>query len=123
MLILREERKPFFEEGDKLVGHFIQLRDVLVGVDVTETSANRIIDEQKIGKLVPRSIVVFEIVLIFQAIGSDLHQGTILRTAAGAAIQPDDRPLSIGNMLILKVPEEEVSIRFWGDLNMSTERG
>jgi hypothetical protein len=45
-------------------------------------------------------------VLVLQAIRTDFHHGAIFGTATWSTIDPNDGSLFIGDMLILKVPEE-----------------
>lgn len=64
MLILREETEPLLEENGELVRHFIKLRYVAIGVDVAETGSDGVVDEQQVRKLMPRAVVVLEVVLV-----------------------------------------------------------
>jgi hypothetical protein len=92
--------------------------EVRVRVDIAETRANGVVHEEEIRELVPGTIVVDE-VLSIDAVGADLHESAILRTAARAAVEPDDCPLAVGDVLVLKVPEEEISIVFCVDFDVS----
>lgn len=123
MLKVREHREPLLEENYKLICHFVELGDIAVGVDVTEAGANRVVDEEEVGELVPRAVVVLEMVPILQPVRSNLHHGTVLGAAAGATIQPDDGSLTVGDVLVLKMPKEEVAIVFWSDLDVPVRSG
>jgi len=119
MLILGEQGKPLLQEYDELVGHLIQLAKVAVGVDVAETGADGIVDKHDVGKLVPRAIIVDKRVLVFQSIGTNFHQGAVLGATTRATIQPDDGSLFVRNVFVLEVPEEEVTIAFGCDFNVT----
>lgn len=92
-----------------------------VCVDVAETCADRIVDEEKIRKLVPGAIVEDQVIALY-AVRSYLHQCTILRAAAWAAVQPDYCSLTIRDMLVLEMPEEEISIVLRVDLDMPVDQ-
>lgn len=106
MLVLGEQSKPPLQKGNKVGSHLGQLVDVGVGVDITEASTDRVVDKQDVGELVPRSIVVYQSVLVLQSVGTNLHQCTILGTATGTTVQPDNGSLFVGYMFVLEVPEE-----------------
>ena len=105
-VVLREEVKPLLEEDDELVGHLLKLVNVVVGIDGAEARADGVVNEQKIGELVPGAIVVHQMVLILQAIRTDFHHGAIFGTATWSTIDPNDGSLFIGDVLILEMPEE-----------------
>lgn len=89
-----------------MVGHLVKFFDVGIGVDQTISSAHGIIDEQEIGKLAPGTVVVAEVVLVLEPIGANLHHGAIFGAASWSAVDPDDGSLLVGDVLVLKVPEE-----------------
>jgi hypothetical protein len=122
MEILGEQVEPLFEEGDELRGHLVQLGDVTIRRYVAEASADRIVDEQQVCKLIPAAFIQLQLVALSHAIRANLHQNTVLRTAAGAAIQPYDQSLAIGKVAVLEEPEEEVSVVFGGDFNVTRRR-
>lgn len=122
MFVFREQGKPFLQEDNELVRHLIQLVKIAIRVDVAEARTDWIVDEHNICEFIPGSVVVLQCVVVLQAIRADFHQGAILGTTAGAAIQPDDRPLLIRDVLVLEVPEEHVAIVFGGDLDMPNDR-
>lgn len=119
MFILGEQIVPLLQEGDELGGHVVQLAQVGVGVDIAEAGANGVVDKEDIGKLVPGAVVVHERLVVLEAEGPDLHQGAVFGAASGPAVQPDDSALLIRNVFVLEVPEEDVSIVFGGDLDVS----
>lgn len=119
MLVLGEHGEPLPEELDKLLGHLVELVQVCIGVDITETGSNGVVDEEQVRELVPGAVIVGEGVLILDSVGANLHQGTVFGTAAGAAVQPDDGALPVCDVLVLEVPEEEVSVVFGGDFNVA----
>ena len=81
-----------------------------VGVDVAEPRPHRLIDEEEVCKLMPRSVVVAQRVVIAQPVRPHLHQGSVHGAAAGAAIEPDHGTLAVRNVTILKMPEEEMAV-------------
>jgi hypothetical protein len=101
--------------------HFIQLVQVAIGVGITEPSADRLINKQQVGELIPRTLVVFQCLFVFESVGANLHQRTIHRAASGPTIQPNDGSLPIRNMLVLEVPEEEVAVARGVYFDVSTQ--
>lgn len=122
MFVFWENLVELFEKDKELIGHLVQLVDIRVCVDIAKSSANRVVDKEQIRKFVPRSVVQYQSVLVRQPVGADFHKTAILRTATGTTVQPDDSPLLIRNVLVLIVPEEGVSVVFWGDLDVSAQR-
>ena len=108
--ILRKQLKERGQEGDELGGHLVQLVEVGVGVDIAETRPDRLVDKQQVGELVPGTVIVRQGLVVLQAIRADLHQRAIHRAAPRASIQPDDGALAIGDMTVLEMPEEKVSV-------------
>lgn len=53
LFVLGEEGEPFLKERDKLVGHFIELSNVRIGVDIAEPSADGVVDKEQVRKLMP----------------------------------------------------------------------
>lgn len=119
MFVFREEGKEFLEENDELVGHFVKLVDIGVGVDVAETSSHWVVNEEQVGKLMPGAVVQDKCVLVFEPVRANFHQATILGTTSGTSVQPDNRALSICNVLVLVVPEEQVSIVLGCDFDVA----
>ena len=119
MLVLREEAKPLFQEDKEMIRHLVEFADVAVCVDVAETSSDRVINEKQVGEFVPRAVVVLQFATFPYSVGTDLHQSAIHTTASGAAIKPDDGSLSVGDVAVLVVPEEQVSVMLIVDLNVS----
>jgi hypothetical protein len=117
-----EQSKPLFEESDKLIGHIVELMEIAIGIDVAETGANRVVHEQQIRELVPGSIVQDQL-LSLHSVGSDFHQRAVLRTTARATIEPNDGPLLVGDVLVLEVPEEHVSVVLGCDPDMAARSG
>lgn len=65
VFILGEQLEPLLQESNKLVSHNVEFAYISVGVDIAEPRADRVIDEEDIGELVPCSLVVHQRVLIF----------------------------------------------------------
>jgi hypothetical protein len=110
--------EEFLEEYDDIVCHGPQFVNITVSVDVAVAHTDRVVDEKEVGIFIPTAVGVYESAVVFQSIGADLHQSAILGTTAGTSIEPDDSSLSIGNVSILEVPEEEVSIVLGRNLDM-----
>lgn len=121
-LVFGEQAVPFLEEYDELGGHLVEFMDIAVSVDVAEASADGVINEKQICELVPAAIVVLQGVGIFQAIGTYLHHGAVFGTAARSSIEPDNGALSVGDVLVLEVPEEHVSVVLGSDLDVTSCR-
>lgn len=122
MLVFGEQPEPLFQKDDKLPGHLFELVDVAVGVDVAEAGADRVVDKHDVGELVPGSVIVHERLVVLEPVGANLHEGAVLGAASGAAVEPDDGPLLVGDVLVLEVPEEEVSVLFGGDFDVAMRR-
>ena len=122
MFVFWEQREPLLQEDNKLLGHLVELADVAVCVDVAETGADGVVNKHDVGKLVPRSFVVHQRLVVLEPVGANFHEGAILRAAPRAAIEPNDGSLLVGDVLVLKVPEEEVSVVFGGDFDVATQR-
>ena len=108
--ILGKQLKESGEESDELGGHLVQLVEITVGVDIAEARPDRLIDEEQVGELVPRPVVVRQGMVVLQAIRADFHQRAVHRATARASIQPDDGALAIGDMTVLEMPEEKVPV-------------
>lgn len=121
MFIFREESKELFKKDNELIGHFIEFMDVGVGVDVAEPSSHRVVNEEQVGELVPGPIVQYQCVFVFEPVWPNFHQASIFRTTTWASVQPDNRALSVCNMLVLVVPEEQVSIVLRCDFDVARE--
>jgi hypothetical protein len=50
---------------------------------------------------------------------ANLHQCSILGRATWSSIKPDDSTLSVRNMPVLEMPEEDVAIVLGGDFNVT----
>lgn len=118
VLILWEQSIPLFQEGDKLLRHLIQLVYVGVGVDVAKAGADGVVDKQHVCKLVPSALVVGQRLIVLHSVGANFHEGAVLGAASRAAVQPDDCPLLVRNVLVLVVPKEEVAVVFGGDFDV-----
>lgn len=119
VLILWEKSVPLLQEGDELVRHDVQLADVGVGVDVAVAGADGVVDEHDVGELVPGALVVDQRLVVLDSEGANLHQGAVLGAASRPAVQPDDGPLLVRNVLVLVVPKEDVAVVFGGDFDVS----
>lgn len=116
--VMRKDLEEFLEEYDDIVCHGPQFVNITVSVDVAVAHTDRVVDEEEVGIFIPAAVGVYESVVVFQSIGADLHQSAILGTTARTSIEPNDSSLSIGDMSILEVPEEEVSIVLGGNFDM-----
>jgi hypothetical protein len=96
--------------------------DVIVRIDVAEPGANWVIDKKKVRKFVPGTVVKRQRVFVLDTIRAYLHQCTILGAAPGAAVEPDDGSLSVRDMLIFEMPEEEIAIVLRGDLDVTVSK-
>jgi len=121
LVVFRENLKEFLEELDELFCHCVQLVNVAVRVDVAEARAHGVVDEEQIGKLVPRAIVQSQRILVLDSVRANLHQGAIFGAAAGASVDPDHGPLSVRDVLVLEVPEEKVSVVLGRHFDVSAE--
>lgn len=119
MFVLGEHAKELLEEGHELLGHGIELMDVAVGVDIAEASTNGVVDEEEVGELVPGPLVGHELAVFDNSIRADLHESAVLGTAAGAAIEPNDGSLPIGDVVVLEMPEEQVAVGLWCDFDVA----
>jgi hypothetical protein len=99
--------------------HFVQLMEVAVCIRVAEASPNGLINKKQIGELIPRTLVVFQRVVVLESVWANLHQGTVHGTASRPTIQPDHCALSVCNMSVLVMPEEEVAVGLRVDLDVS----
>jgi hypothetical protein len=107
---------------DKLIGHLVKFFHVGIRVDQAKSSAHRVIDKQEVGKLAPGAIVVVEVLLVLEPIGANLHHGAIFGAASWSAVDPDDGSLLVGDVLVLKVPEEQISVALGGNFDMTAMR-
>lgn len=96
---------------------------IAVRVDITEPGSDWLIDEQQIGEFVPGTLIIGQGFIVLQAIRTDLHQRAVHGTTSGTTVQPDHSSLAVGNMAILVVPEEKISIVLWIQLNMAAREG
>ena len=119
VFVFWEDGKPFLEEDDELIRHLVQLVEITVGVDIAEAGANGVVHKHDVGELVPRTIVVFQRLVVLEPVGADFHQGAIHRAAPGTTIQPDDRPLFVRDVLVLEMPKEEVAVMCGCDFDMA----
>lgn len=85
-LILGEHVKELVQEDHKMGRHFIQLVQVAIGVGITESSADRLINKEQVGELIPRTLVVFQCLFVLESVGANLHQRAIHRAASGPTI-------------------------------------
>ena len=106
-----------------LIRHLVQIVQVCIRVHVAEPRAYRLVHEEYVGELVPRAVVVFQFPARAHAIWPNFHEGTIHGAAAGAAIEPDNGAGAVGEMTVVKEPEEEVAVCFGVDLNVSRSSG
>jgi hypothetical protein len=120
MAVIRKQSEPLLQKHNELTRHLIQLVQKAIGIDVAESRADRIIHKEQIRKFVPRAIVHREFSSFPHPIRPNLHERTILRTAARSAIEPDDEARSVRQMSVLVEPEEEVSAVFGRDFDMPT---
>ncbi len=102
-----------------MLGHLVELVEIAVGVGVAEARTDGVVDKHDVGELIPRAIVVDQRVLVLEPVGPNFHQGAILGAAPRAAVEPDDRPLPVGDVFVLEVPEEEVTVCFGGDFDVA----
>jgi hypothetical protein len=101
-----KQSKPFLQENNELVCHLLELVNVTVTVDITETCPDRVIDEQDIGKFIPGAIDQLQVSSLPHSVWSNLHQGAVFGTAARTTVQPNHRPRPVREVLIFKMPEE-----------------
>lgn len=76
-VVLGENGKELLEELNKLVGHFLELLDEAVGVDVTVSGTDGIVDKEKVGKLMPRAVVPHESFGVLDSVWPDFHQRAV----------------------------------------------
>lgn len=117
--IFWEQLEPLFEESNELGGHLIQLVEVTIRINVTESGSDWLIDEEHIGEFIPRSFVVLQRIIVLESIRSHLHQCAVHGAASRSTVQPDDSPLAVGDMTILKMPEKEIAVVFRVHLYMT----
>lgn len=91
---------------------------IAVGVRIAESRTDRLVDEEQIGKLVPRAIVHLQRLIVLEAVWPNFHQRAVHRTAPGSTIQPEHGPLFIRNVTVLIMPEEQVTVRVRVDLDV-----
>lgn len=96
--------------------------DIAIRVHIAEPRTNRLIDEQQVGELVPRALIVFQCMIILQPIGSHLHQRAIHRATTRTAVQPNNGPLSIRDMTVLIMPKEQITIVLGVHLDVSNQK-
>lgn len=119
MRVLWENGEPFLQKGCHLHGHLIQVVEIRIGVHIAEAGSNRVIDEQKVRKLIPASIVHAQSPILLHPIRSNLHHCAIHATATRPSVEPNHGPLAVGNVSILVKPEEHVTVMFGRNLNMA----
>ena len=119
LLVLGENSKILFQKRHKLIRHLSQFRHVAIRADEAVSRPDRVVDEEEVRKLAPRALVVGERQVVVDAVRADLHQGAVLGTAAGPAVEPDDGSLFVGDVLVLEVPEEEVAVGLGCDFDVS----
>ena len=123
LFVLGEDGEPFLEESDELLGHFVELGNIRIGINIAEPGTDGVVNKEQVRKLMPRSIVHCQSLVVFQAVWPDLHQAAILGATPWASIKPDDCPLSISDVLVLVVPEEKVSVMLRRDFDVSIQGG
>jgi hypothetical protein len=62
-------------------------------------------------------------VIVLEPVRPNLHHRPILRAASWAAVQPYNSPLAVRNMLVLEMPEEQVSVVFGCDFDVAIAQG
>lgn len=120
MSIFGKDLEELLQKTEHLRRHGVKLMDVGVGVDVAETRADWIVDEQHVGELVPTAVVEQQVPILVHTVGTDFHHCAIHATAPGSSVQPDDRPPPVCNVAILIKPEEQIAVMFWRDLYVSS---
>jgi len=101
IFIFRKDCEPFFQEEDELVFHFIKLVNVAVRVHVAKTGADRIIHEEQVGKLIPRTVVVLKFPAWSHPIRAYFHERTIHGAASWTTVHPYHGPLLVRNVTVL----------------------
>lgn len=123
VLVFWENSKELLQKGNKLSRHGAQLMDIAIRVDITEASTDRIVDKEQIGKLIPGTVIQSQRLVTLDPIRANLHQGAILGAAPGPTIEPYHGSLAVRNVIVLEVPEEQVAIVLWNDLDVTAGRG
>lgn len=120
MLIFWEQSEPLLQEFDEIVGHLWHLMQITIPVHVAVTRSNRVIHKHDIRKLAPRALIVFQrgFRRVFDPERPYFHQSTIFRTASWSPVEPDHGTLPVRDMLILKVPKEQIAVVLWCDFDM-----
>jgi len=121
MLIFGKQLEPLFQENDELVGHLVEFVGEAVSVDIAKAGADGIVDEHDVGELGPRSVIIHQRMVVFESVGANFHQCAILRATPRTAVQPDHRPLLVGDVLVLEVPEKDVAVVLGGDLDVAIQ--
>lgn len=119
VFIFGEDGKELLHKANKLSRHGVQLVEIVVGVDITVASANRVVDKEQIGEFVPSAIVEGQCLVTLDSVRTNLHQGAIFGAAARSTIQPYNGSLAVRNVVVLEVPEEQVAMNVWGDLDVT----
>ena len=57
--------------------------------------------------------------VVLESVGPNFHQCAIHRATSRASIQPNDGTLSVCDMTVLEMPEEQVAVDVRIDLDMS----
>lgn len=99
--------------------HFIQLVKIAVRIGVAEAGTDGLINKEQVGELIPRALIIFQRVIVLESVWTNLHQSTVHGTASWSTIQPDNRALSVRDMPVLVMPEEEVAVGLRVDFNVS----
>jgi hypothetical protein len=106
-----------------VVGHLVEIRKIAIRVHIAESRAHRLVDEEQVRKFVPRAVVIFQVATWAYSVWSNLHHCAVHRGAAGPAIQPQYCPLSVRNVAVLVVPEEEIAVVLCINFDVSVTRG
>lgn len=92
---------------------------VAVRIDVAESGSNGLVDEKHIGEFVPGSLIILQSLVILESVRADLHQCAVHGAAPRATVQPDEGSLAIGDVTILEMPEEKITVGFRVHLYMT----
>lgn len=83
---------------------------IRISVDIAEPRPHRLIHKQQIRILMPAPRVLLQRVLILYPVRANFHQRPVHAATARSAVEPYHSPLSLRNVLVLEVPEEEVTV-------------
>lgn len=91
-----------------------------IGIHVAESRAHRLVHKQQVRKLIPCPRVFNECIRVFDSVRAHLHQCAVHAAATRPAIEPDDCPGPLSDMLIREVPKEEIAVvcRVDGDVSI-----